>query len=70
MPIWVIVASDSDGEPVVVREWVMGLQYASIDRVKRGEETAVTFRDRWRAKRQAKLLPRALHARCIRLDRL
>jgi hypothetical protein len=38
--------------------------------VKRGEETAVTFRDRWRAKRQAKLLPRALHARCIRLDRL
>lgn len=70
MPQWVIVAEGTDGVPVVVREWVMGLQFVSIARVKSGEDTQVIFRDRWRAKRQQKLIPRALHARCVRLDRL
>lgn len=70
MPLWVIVAETTDGIPVVVREWVMGIQYAAISQVKAEQDCPVIFRDRWRAKRQARRLPRELHARCVRLDRL
>lgn len=70
MPQWVIVAEDEDGTPVVVREWVMGVQYVSIASVKAGEHAAVIFRDRRRAKRQALRFPREMHARCVRADRL
>lgn len=70
MPDWVIVADDNDGEPLVLGEWVMGLKWSTVVAVKSGDAPVTIFRDRWRAKRQARNLPRELHARCVRLSRL
>lgn len=70
MPEWVIVSEDTDGEPLVLSEWIMGPRWRPIVSVKSGDASLVTFRDRWRAKRQARLLPRDAHARCVRLSRI
>ena len=70
MPEWVIVADDADGEPLVLSEWVMGFKWASVVAAKSGDAAISVYRDRWRAKRQARKLPRDLHARCVRLSRL
>jgi hypothetical protein len=70
MPEWVIVGNGHDDLPVVLTEWVLSPMWSAIDVAKAGEREPCIFRDRWRAKRQALKLPRAMHARCIRRDRL
>lgn len=70
MPEWVIVAESSDGIPIVLADWVMGVQWVRADAARRHEVDFSIFRDQWRAKRQSRLLPRSFSPRAIRLDRL
>ena len=70
MPEWVIVGEPAGGVPVVLCEWVMEQVWLPIEQVKATNAPVLTFRDRWRAKRQSKRCPRHLTPRPIRRDRL
>lgn len=70
MPEWVIVANGHDDTPVVLTEWIFTPMFLSIAVLKDERREPCVFRDRWRAKRQSVKLPRELHARCVRRDRL
>lgn len=70
MPEWVIVGESSDGTPMVLSEWVMGEKWVEAELARCRSVEFTIFRDRWRAKRQSKRLPRTYAPRAIRLDRL
>lgn len=70
MPEWVIVGERDDGTPVVLADWIMGNHWVTAADARRRQVDFVIFRDRWRAKRQSKRLPRAYAPRAVRLDRL
>lgn len=70
MPEWVIVGESSDGVPMVLADWVMGEQWVEAALARSRSVGFTIFRDRWRAKRQSKLIPRRWAPRAIRLDRL
>jgi len=70
MPLYVIVAEDEHKIPVVLTEWIHGIEWIPITEARARRVTPRTFRDRWRAKRQSLRLPRGLVTRVIPLDRL
>jgi len=70
MPAWVIVANSADGSPLVLTEWLFGPVWSDVAAAKALNPPPRLFRDRWRAKRQARQLPRSLTPRCVRYGRL
>lgn len=70
MPAWVIVGERSDGEPVVLVDWVLTESWEPIAEVKTLHREPRLFRDRWRAKRQSRRMPREMAPRAIRYDHL
>lgn len=70
MPEWVIVGEDEMGAPVVLTGWVIGVTWMPIATVKEASIEPVVFRDRWRAKRQARRWFKDYGATCIHRERL
>jgi hypothetical protein len=70
MPEWVIVGEDKTGTPVVLLDWLFGGVWEPIESVKLSGERPAVFRDRWRAKRQARRWFKDKGAVAIRRSRL
>lgn len=70
MPEWVIVGESREGQPVVLGDWVLGWYWVSIEDARARLVPFAIFRDRWRAKRQSKRVPREYAPRALRYDHL
>jgi hypothetical protein len=70
MPEWVIVGVNERGDPLVLTDWIVNVEWTEIAAMKEAGLEPVIFRDRWRAKRQARRWFVDYKAMCIRRSRL